>query len=289
MQTKAAEEWAQFQGLRIRFQRAGSGPVLVLLHGLLGYSFSWRFVLPLLGQNREVFALDMPGSGFSDCNAGLDCRLDSAAQRLLGFMDAVGISSCDLLGSSYGGSTAIMAAALAPSRIRTLVLVSPANPWSKIGGTRLAMLNNGPVAAIFPSAARLLTPLNAFSLSRMYGDPRRMPADSIRGYGLVLARAGVLEHAVKIARAWQRDMKELQTALPKIAQIPTLLLWGSKDRVVDSASAEHLSRQFRMAQIAVMKGAGHLPYEEQPEEFSRIVVDFLAQYSPIASSQREVT
>jgi len=287
-QTGPSEEWVQVDGLKVRFQRSGSGPALLLVHGLLGYSFSWRFVIPQLAQGREIFALDMPGSGFSDCDAGLDCHLKSAAQRLLKFMDAVGIAACDLVGSSYGGATALMAVALAPARIRTLVLVSPANPWSNIGRKRLSLLNLPLMSSIFPRAARVCTPLNAFSLSRMFGDSRRMPADTIRGYSLVLARPGVLEHAVKIVRTWHTDMRELEAALPKIADIPVLLLWGSKDRVVDPGSAELLRRRLHMAQMAIIPGAGHLPYEESPEEFSGIVLDFLAQHSP-AGSEREVT
>jgi pimeloyl-ACP methyl ester carboxylesterase len=108
-----------------------------------------------------------------------------------------------------------------------------------------------------------------------------MPADTIRGYSLVLARHGVLEHAVKIVRAWHIDMRELEAGLPKIADIPVLLLWGSKDRVVDADSAEVLRRRLHMAQTAVIQGAGHLPYEERPEEFSRIVLGFLSKHSPI--------
>jgi pimeloyl-ACP methyl ester carboxylesterase len=70
-------------------------------------------------------------------------------------------------------------------------------------------------------------------------------------------------------------MQELQAILPRISHIPTLLFWGSKDRTVDPASAEPLRKNFQRAQLAVIDGAGHLPYEEFPEEFSRVVTDFL--------------
>jgi pimeloyl-ACP methyl ester carboxylesterase len=112
-----------------------------------------------------------------------------------------------------------------------------------------------------------------------------MPADTVRGYGLVLARHGVLEHAVKIVRMWHTDMRELEAALPRIGDIPVLLLWGSKDRVVDQRSAELLRRRLHRARIAVIPDAGHLPYEERPEEFSSIVLDFLAQHSPAGSER----
>src|SRR5690242_15761191 len=97
-------------GLSVRFDRRGQGPALVLVHGLLGYSFSWRRVLDRFSQQREVFAIDMPGAGFSECSPTLDAHLSAAAKRLLEFLDVVGINSCDLVGSSYGGATALLLA-----------------------------------------------------------------------------------------------------------------------------------------------------------------------------------
>jgi pimeloyl-ACP methyl ester carboxylesterase len=283
---KVVQEWAQIQGAQVCFRNAGRGPALVLVHGLLGYSFSWRFAIPLLSDGREVFAPDMPGSGFSDCGLH-DCRLGAAADRLLAFMDAVGISSCDLVGSSYGGATAIMAAAIAPAKFRSLILVSPANPWSRNGRRRLALLKNPLASAIFPGMARPLRWMHAYFHRRMYGDARRIAADTIGGYRRALARRGVFEHAVGIVQSWSADMQELQAALPKIAHLPTLIVWGSRDRVVDPASAEFLRLHLPHAEVAVMKGAGHLPYEECPEEFCRIALDFLNRHNPVVSLSRQ--
>jgi pimeloyl-ACP methyl ester carboxylesterase len=261
-------------GLQVRFWRAGSGPALVLVHGLLGYSFSWRGVIPLLASQREVFAPDMPGAGFSECRAGLDFRLSGAARRLLAFLDAAGIGSCDLVGSSYGGSTAVILAGLMPSRIRSLVLVSPANPWSKIGWKRLAMLKNPLIASLFPKSARTARPLHKCFVRRMWGNPALVTKETLDGYIRPLIRPGVFEHAVKIVQTWHEDMREFDSTLAKIVGIPTLLVWGSKDRLVDLRSAETMAQRLPSARIAVMRGAGHLPYEENPEEFSRIVREF---------------
>ena len=70
-------------------------------------------------------------------------------------------------------------------------------------------------------------------------------------------------------------MQELQSALPKISDIPTLFLWGSRDRAVLPASASEVRRHFHNSQLVIFEGAGHLLYEEQPEEFNRAVLDFL--------------
>ena len=153
-------------GLEVRFERRGNGPALVLVHGLLGYSFSWRRVLEPLSQEREVFALDMPGSGFSQCLANTDAHLSAAAERLLTFLDEIGIAACDLVGSSYGGTTALYLAATHPERIRTLTLVSPANPWSRIGRKRIALLGWPLAGLLFPSFARYIPALHRFSIRR---------------------------------------------------------------------------------------------------------------------------
>jgi pimeloyl-ACP methyl ester carboxylesterase len=289
--TGIVENSLEAAGLQIRFWRAGSGPALVLVHGLLGYSFSWRGVIPILAGENEVFALDMPGAGFSECRAGLDFRLAGAARRLLAFLDAAGVGSCDLVGSSYGGSTAAILAALVPSRIRSLVLVSPANPWSMIGTKRLALLRNPAVALLFPTLARAAHPMHRYFVRRMWGDSALVTQETLDGYTRPLVRRGVFEHASKIVQSWHDDMRELESTLPKIAGIPTLLVWGSKDRVVDLRSAEIIAERLPGARVAIMKGAGHLPYEENPEGFSQILREFLGNVrsANTASSARSVT
>src|SRR5579863_9024322 len=105
-------------GARIRYLYAGSGPALLLVHGLLGYSFSWRFTIPTLAQHATVYAVDLMGTGFSDRPPDLDCSFRASAHRLLRFMDATGIASCDLLGTSHGGAVCMILAALASKRVR---------------------------------------------------------------------------------------------------------------------------------------------------------------------------
>jgi pimeloyl-ACP methyl ester carboxylesterase len=286
---QVTERFVEIEGMKVRFLHAGSGSPLVLLHGLLGYSFSWRLALPILAQQREVFAVDMPGSGFSDCPRNLDACLTTAADRLAKIIDGLGIDDCDLVGSSYGGATALKFAELYPSRVRSLILVSPANPWSRIGRKRLAMLGIPLVSRVFPTVSRRFRFLHPFFVRRMYGDPKRISAETLRGYSLPLFRDGVLEHAVKITRTWRADMRDLKEAMPEAAPIPVLVVWGSRDRLVDFSSAEKIAQNFKSARVAVIEGAGHLPYEEYPEQFCAPVLEFLATHSPTAGTRQEVT
>jgi pimeloyl-ACP methyl ester carboxylesterase len=81
----AEERFVTVDGARVRYLQAGSGPPLILLHGLMGYSFSWRFTIPALSRHATVYAPDQLGTGFSDRPAQLDCRLCAMADRLFNF------------------------------------------------------------------------------------------------------------------------------------------------------------------------------------------------------------
>src|ERR1700730_2353271 len=86
------ECWMELDGARMRYLRSGSGPALILLHGLLGYSISWRFTIAELAWHFTVHAPDMLGAGFSDRPAGLDHCMGATARRLLRFVANLGVS-----------------------------------------------------------------------------------------------------------------------------------------------------------------------------------------------------
>jgi pimeloyl-ACP methyl ester carboxylesterase len=284
------ECWMDLDGARMRYLRAGSGPALILVHGLLGYSFSWRYTMPALAPYATVYAPDMMGAGFSDRPAGMDHSMRGTAQRLLRFISGLGaglgIVSFDLLGTSHGGAVAMMAAAecldgsagLSPGMgVRRLVLVAPVNPYSAHGRRMAAFFGSRFGAALF----RLVVGRTSFSYSywhaRMYGDRSRIPAGALVGYMAPLAKPGLFEHALSIVRTWSEDLRELEATLPKLAGMPTLLMWGERDPAVFASSAAPLSKYFPNSRLVIFPGIGHLPYEECPEEFNRELIEFLTR------------
>jgi len=262
-------------GYRMRYLCSGSGPPLVLLHGLLGYSFSWRFALPVMAEKATVYAVDMPGAGFSERGAGMDCSLHANAGRLLRFLESAGVDSCDLLGTSYGGSVAMMAAALAPGRVRRLILVGPVDPWSGHGKRMASLLSHRLISSIFLRVAPCLQFTHGYWLGRQYGDKRRIRPGVVEGYAAPFSRPGAFEYELGVLRSWDQDLRELESLLPRIKRIPTLLMWGSMDRTIVPHATMRLRAQFEECQAIVLDGVGHLPYEEVPEEFNRTVVAFL--------------
>jgi pimeloyl-ACP methyl ester carboxylesterase len=277
--TGAEERFANLGEGRVRFLQAGSGPPLFLLHGLLGYSFSWRRNLAALAEHRKVFALDQLGVGFSDHPDNLDCTMRAVAGRTLEFIDRQTSGSFDLLGTSHGGAIAMWVAALlaqrGDSRIQRLILSAPANPWSPHGRILAPFVAQRPISV----ALRTTLPRSSFAwgffIRRLYGNPERMPPGTIEGYSAALAVERSWEYGLRVLETWLEDLEMLKTLLPAIADVPTLLIWGEADPAVYFESAEPLGQSFRNCECATLPGVGHLPYEEAPEEFNRIVTRFL--------------
>jgi pimeloyl-ACP methyl ester carboxylesterase len=272
------ECWMDFDGARMRYLRAGSGPPIILLHGLMGYSFSWRYAIPALAPLRTCYAPDMLGAGFSD-RPDVDHSMRATALRLLQFATRLKLESFDLLGTSRGGAVAISAAAECVKRgkphIRSLILVAPVNPYSAHGrwlatfcGSRLG----SGIARVVLDRMSFLFP---YFHRRLYGDRSHIPTGALEGYKAPLAIPGLFEHALSIVSTWSADLRELEGLLPGLGALRTLLMWGTKDPAVHFSSMEPLARHFPDAKKVVFEGVGHLPYEECPEEFNRALIEFL--------------
>jgi pimeloyl-ACP methyl ester carboxylesterase len=275
------ECWMEVEGARMRYLRTGSGPPLILLHGLLAYSFSWRYTLPALAPYATVFAPDLIGAGFSDRPRDLDHSMRATALRVLKFAANLGLSDFDLLGTSRGGAVAMSAAAESLSRngphVRRLVLVCPVNPYSAHGKQLAPFFATRFGAAGFRWAVSRMPFLFPYGHSRLYADRAKIPADSLEGYEAPLAVPGFFEHGLSIVRTWSADLRELERLLPKLREVPTLLIWGSRDPAVYVSSMEPLARHFSNVKKVVFRGIGHLPYEECPAAFNQVLIDFLAR------------
>lgn len=280
--SKGVEEcWIDLDGASMRYLRAGSGPPLILLHGLMAYSFSWRYALPALAPYATAYAPDMLGAGFSDRPRGIDHSVRGTAMRVLKFVEKLGLSSFDLLGTSRGGAVAMAAAAECMSgggcraRLRRLVLVCPVNPYSAHGTWLAPFFATRFGATLFRSGIGCMPSLFPYWHGRLFADRKKIPPGSLEGYTAPMAKPDFLEHALSIVRTWTADLQELEALLPKLKPIPTLLMWGDKDPAVYVSSMEPLARHFAHVQTVVFPGVGHLPYEECPQEFNRELIKFL--------------
>ena len=274
-------------GARVHYLHAGTGSPLLLIHGLVGSSANWLGCIHALAQVGSVYAIDQINMGKSQRIAGLDAGLEATADRVAATMTALGLATADIVGSSHGGAVALMLAARHPERVRGLVLFAPANPFSHAGDF-LVRAYTAPLGRLTATLGPYLPArLHLWALGRMYGDPARITQNCLQRYTGGLRIPGTMQHILAIVGCWFADMAKLEAALPSVAQVPALLVWGDRDRAVDPASAVPLQGVLRRSELRIVQGVGHIPYEEMPEESSRIMLDWLsraAQTCPAATA-----
>jgi pimeloyl-ACP methyl ester carboxylesterase len=293
------DHWTEINGLRIHYSHAGAGRPLLLLHGLLGGSFCWRFNLPVLAKQYAVYAVDLPGSGLSDAPPDTDCGMQAQVARLLQFIRKMNLSDLTVIGASWGGAIALLLAALDGEvadafdtsggtagaagtteagtysrRIRSLVLCAPVNPWSDFGRNRISFLKGRFGACLLRMIWPVSWPLHALALKRLYGDPVRISPGSREGYVSMTLRPARARNMINVLRNWRKDVDLLRNVIDRV-KVPTLLAWGTKDGAVDIRSAERLRQVLPSCELALFPGTGHLPFEEVPDEFNERISAFL--------------
>jgi pimeloyl-ACP methyl ester carboxylesterase len=285
----AEERFLTVDGVRVRYlfrpcsKPAPQSPPILLIHGLLGFSYSWRHNIDPLSEIADIYAPDLPGVGYSERSSRLDCSFRGIAEFLFHFADTLKLHRINLIATSHGGGVAIAAVArdleehgFENRRVQRLVLVAPVNPWS----AGRAWLTDALATPVGWWCARACYPLLArcqgLFLRRVYGDPSRIERDAPGHYALPALIPGTASHLQKVLKSWPSDISALRKSLATIREVPTLLIWGTCDTAVRPSSAEPLALCFRHAQIKMIECAGHLPYEETPEEFNAAVMPFLA-------------
>jgi pimeloyl-ACP methyl ester carboxylesterase len=267
--------WVPVAGHSMNCLRTGSGPELVLLHGILGTASTWEPAFSALASQSTVHAIDALGIGESDRVPRLDARLEAQSQRVIEFMDNAGIGSADFLATSHGGAVALMLSAHYPSRVRSLLLHAPANPFSHICDPLINFYLSGLGTWFAHRVPNLPESMQSVALGRMYGDPAQLRVGSLGKYINSLRVPGTVDYVLDVLKAWFDDMAKLRTALDRVRPIPALLIWGDRDRAVTLDSASELERCFDDAQFELLSGTGHLPFEECPDRFAGIVNRFL--------------
>jgi 4,5:9,10-diseco-3-hydroxy-5,9,17-trioxoandrosta-1(10),2-diene-4-oate hydrolase len=269
------DRFVRVEGAKVHYQFSGAGSPLLLLHGLVGSGRNWRRNVGFLSRYASVYALDLFNMGESERVPGLDAGLEATADRIVALMDALNLSSADIAAHSHGGAIAMMLAARHPERVRKLILFAPANPFCD-AGRQLIRFYNTSVGALFartvPSLPRML---HATALARMYGDPTRVAAGSLETYTTGLRIPGTVDHLLQIVGRWYDDMRLLRSALVNLAGKPALFIWGDRDRAVLLPSGRRLQRMMPNSKLLVIPGAGHLPFEELPEQCNQAMGEWL--------------
>jgi len=199
-------------------------------------------------------------------------------------IEALGLEQADIAGHSHGGAVSLMLAARHPELVRSLILFAPANPFCDRPGPVIRLYTSLPGKLLAKCAPYLPRPIHLMALERMYGDPARVGEGCIEGYIAGLRMPGTINHILAIVRCWFADMSRLKTALPLVADVPTLLLWGDRDRAMSVTSGMRLNQELTASELIVMPGGGHVLFEEMPEEANRRMADWLRRESYVPAT-----
>jgi pimeloyl-ACP methyl ester carboxylesterase len=259
-------------GGRVLVAEIGSGPPLVLIHGLGGTFRYWLESARHLAEHYRVLIPDVPGFGGSD-PAARPFSMPAAGARLLAASEQLGVTRPVLVGHSLGGPIAALAAAQAPDRVGGVVLVSttglsPQRAWRRhvlLPIMRCALRNPNPWENLLGAHAWA----RGIVFTEMLARPRELDPFTTRmlvgGASLARQLADSLEASLAC------DLRETLRELPA----PLGVVWGEHDETVSIADAELAQRLRPDARARIVPAAGHLPMIEFPAAFAVALRDVL--------------
>jgi 4,5:9,10-diseco-3-hydroxy-5,9,17-trioxoandrosta-1(10),2-diene-4-oate hydrolase len=278
------EEFIKVGEINTHYVTAGSGKPLLLLHGLGGHWGHWEANIPALAQHYGVYAPDIAGFGLSDKPQADERNLEFLLRFLRGFLDVQEIAQAVVIGNSLGGFLALQMALTYPQRVSALVLVDAAGLGAQIGWIlRLQGLPLlGDLVTTIPSRRLVRLAVRSIFYDKAQATPQ-IVEEHYRHFWRPGARQcylAVIHNG--LGRGGQRYL--LLDRLPQI-HVPTLLVWGAEDRLLPVRHAQAAAARLPDSRLHVLPKCGHCPQMEKPEEFNRLVLDFLADLAPARGSE----
>ena len=270
---------AMVEGERVRYYAAGSGPPVVLLHGLGGSAAVWHRNLPALSGRFRVFAPELWGAAPDGGRGGPDTPEgpEAGVRFVSGFLDAVGCASAHLVGGSLGGFMAGSTAIADPGRVRSLTLIGTAGLGRRIAFSQRLLTLPLIGEAMFRPSRRRVRRMLAMLIAEWDADAERL-VDELYA---VRCQPGVSRRMLEVLRSGINllGVKRSTRLLPALCdvQTPTLLVWGSRDPLFPIEDARRAAGVLHDAELLVVEGSGHWPYLEAPETFNRALLGFLAR------------
>lgn len=254
-------------GGSLAYQTAGTGPAVLLLHGLFAQKEQWDAMLcRLAADGRRGIAPDLPGYGASQGFALADYRLEAQADLLHRLVAALEIQTLDLAGNSMGGTIAAIYAVRHPDGVLSLAFIGPplgATAWAS--GVEQAIVDG--INPFIPVDANQF----ARELGLLFARPPTVPETT---------RSAILADYVTRDRHYRQvwDIVNLyDRALEgiRVPAVPTLILWGEEDGIFSIRDATRVQAIFPGSQLVRLPDTGHLPMLETPDESAEAYLKFL--------------
>lgn len=260
------------------FEDTGTGPAIVLVHGLGTDSSAWDRVVPALAQRHRVITVDLPGYSLRSLVESVPSATDLAddLDRLLG---TLGIDSAVLVGHSFGGAVCLITAHRHPDRCAGLVLLAPGgfgaelNPLLPLVGTRFG---SRLLRSLYgPRTSRTIERLAARVESRSGWDSRVRVAELKETYDRLRSEQARAQFRTSVRQSLALNAGADRSQFARIdPHVPILVIWGREDRVLPSWHAKNATDLLPWAVVRLMDGVGHTPHRSSPELVSREIRAF---------------
>ena len=273
----------EVHGRSVNFIEAGSGPVLLLIHGMAGTCANWESVIEPLAMKHTVIAPDFPGHG-SSAPGGGDYSLGGLAGGLRDLLLTLGHERATLVGHSLGGGVAMQFTYQFPEMVERLVLVSSGGLGPDVSPVlRAAAL---PGADVFISATAGVGSRVGSVVGRGLGAiglrPSTDVAEVARGYA-TLSDPERRKAFLATLRSVVGTEGQRVAALDRLylaAELPLLIVWGEKDPIIPVAHGREAHAQLPGSRLEVFEDTGHVPQLERPGRFIATLERFLAETEP---------
>jgi pimeloyl-ACP methyl ester carboxylesterase len=281
---ETGEHELTLHGHRVRYLMAGSGPAVLLIHGITSSADTWRPAMDALSRDHTVIAPDLLGHGASAKPRG-DYSLGAYASGVRDLLAALGHDRVSVAGHSLGGGIAMQFAYQFPERTERLVLVSSGGL-----GREVNLLLR---AAALPGA-ELVLPLLAprwlggavrgagWAGARLGLRARRDVEEIVRGF-VSLSDASARAAFIHTVRAVIDPFGQRVSGRDRLylaAHLPTLLVWGERDPVIPVAHGRAAHSAMPGSRLEVFDASGHFPHMDDTTRFVAVLDDFLAGTSP---------
>jgi pimeloyl-ACP methyl ester carboxylesterase len=270
-------------GREVTYAEAGSGPVLLLIHGIAGTFENWEAVFDLLAREHTVLAPDLPGHGESAPAAG-DYSLGAMASGLRDLLIALGHERATLVGHSLGGGIAMQFAYQFPEMTERLVLVSSGGLGPEVSLLlRAAVL---PGADLFIAATagpgRIAGSALARGLATVGLRPHADIAEVARGYSSLSdsGRRAAFVATLRAVVGAEGQRVDAADRLYLTEGTPVLIIWGERDRMIPAHHGERAHQAIPGSRLEIFDGVGHLPQLEAPGRFVAVLERFVAETKP---------
>jgi pimeloyl-ACP methyl ester carboxylesterase len=282
----AFAEWQiELHGHRVIYRIAGSGPPVVLIHGMVNSSRHWEAVALRLAESYTVIAPDLIGHGDSATPRG-DYSLGAHAASIRDLLAVIGIDDATIVGHSFGGGVALQFFYQFPQRTERLVLISSGG----LGREVSPLLRS----VALPGAASLLSlATHPRVLDALGGSGRRLRnRGADQGAALVAiaralrplqgpdARAAFL-HTLRSVIDVHGQRVSARDRLYLLASTPTLIVWGERDRTIPLAHGRDAHAAIPGSRFETLPRAAHFPHLEDPDGLADTILGFLETTTPV--------